>query len=402
MPAFSGSLIFIQRIMKFLNRWASVLALALAAFIFNTTEFVPVALLTNISGSFGIGVDNAGLMLTIYAWTVSVGSLPLMLLTRRVERRKLLAGIMALFVTSHLFSFVAWSFNALLACRLGIAFAHAVFWSVTAAIAVRVAPQGRSAQALGLLSTGTVLAMVLGIPLGRSIGEAVGWRTTFLLIGILAAAVGAVLWKRLPEIPSVHAGSLKSVPDLFRRPTLLLVYATTVLAVTAQFTVYSYIEPFALNVAHQPAPRVTSLLLVYGAAGIFGSYLFGKTATRFPRGFAVTAVGVLTVCLWLLLPLSVHFYSLTALCLVWGIVVMCFGLVFQAKVLRLASDATDVAMSIFSGLYNVGIGGGALLGGIISRHWGLSVIGLVGGAIGIAAFALVLAAAKREDFYRKP
>lgn len=386
--------------MKFLNRWASVLALALAAFIFNTTEFVPVALLTNISDSFGIGVGKTGLMLTIYAWTVSIGSLPLMLLTRRVERRKLLAGVMALFVVSHLLSFVAWNFNALLACRLGIAFAHAIFWSVTAAIAVRVAPQGRSAQALGLLSTGTVLAMVLGIPLGRAIGEAVGWRTTFLLIGILAAAVGIVLWKRLPEIPSVHAGSLRSVPDLFRRPTLVLVYLSTVLVVTAQFTVYSYIEPFALNIAHLPAEWVTSLLLIYGAAGIFGSYLFGKTATRFPRGFALTAVGVLTACLWLLLPLSGHFYSLAVLCLIWGIVIMCFGLVFQAKVLRLASDATDVAMSIFSGLYNVGIGGGALLGGIISRHLGLTFIGMIGGAIGLVSFAVVLLASKREDFYR--
>ncbi len=366
-----------------------VFAFSLSAFIFNTTEFVPVALLSDIALSFEMETATVGLMITVYAWMVFFGSLPLMLLTAKVERKKLLLSIFSLFIISHILSVVAWNFWVLLISRIGIALAHAIFWSITASLVIRVAPKDKKQQALGLLALGSSLAMILGLPLGRLIGQSLDWRSPFAVIGIIATLVMLLMWKLLPHLPSKNAGSLASIPVLMKRPLLVGIYLLVMIIISGHFTTYSYIEPFAIKVS-QFAPEIaTMMLFIFGLAGVVGSFLFGRLYAKNSRNFIACAMMLVMLPQLLLFPLKHFEIAIFLLVFLWGIGITSLSIALQMRVLQLAPDATDVASAIYSGIYNVGIGAGALFGSIVIHQLGLEYIGLIGGGLGILALCWI-------------
>lgn len=372
-----------------------VMLLAFAAFIFNTTEYIPIALLSDIGTSFSMPVDKVGIMMTVYAWIVALVSLPLMLATAKMERKRLLVGVFTLFVASHILSAVATGFGVLLIARTGVALAHAIFWSITASLVVRLAAKDKRTKALGLLATGSALAAVLGLPIGRLVGQYLGWRASFALIVVLALICLVILWKILPNLPSRNVGNIKSLPDILKNTPLLLVYLMIILIVTAHFTAYSYIEPFMLNMVNFSANFATWILLMFGLAGIVASILFGRYYERMERSFLWLAMMAIALGLSTLFLFS----DMSALWVInaflWGIGATTISLVLQIQVLRLAPKATDVAMSIFSGVFNIGIGGGALLGGIVIAQMSLIHIGHVGAAVALLAMLAAWAYTRR-------
>ncbi len=378
-------------------QYLRVFVLGFSAFIFNTTEFVPVGLLSDIAQSFSIPPAQVGWMLTIYAWIVALMSLPMMLLTRKMERKSLLLGLFALFIASHILSVVAWNFTMLLISRIGIAFAHAVFWSITASIAIRVAPPGKHTFALSVLATGTGLAMVLGVPAGRIVGQLMGWRTTFALIAVIAVIIMLVMFRLLPNLPSLFSGSLSKVPEVLRNRALLSMYLFIFVVFSAHYTAYSYIEPFLKDIGTASGQFTTVILLLFGMAGILGSVLFSYFGDRANTLMLVSSVVIMTLCMSMLYLVTPHDYWLIGCVLLWGAALMIIGLSMQIRVLNVDDSAADIIMSLYSGIINLGIGAGALIGGQVIQLIGLGSVGFSGGLLGICAFVIIMMILKRTN-----
>ena len=365
--------------------WMPVISLTFAAFVFNTSEFVPIGLLSDIAKDFAISESNAGLLITIYAWVVAIASLPLMLVFAKTENRKLMLSITALFVASHILSGFSRDFYMLMISRIGVACAHAIFWSMVTPFAVRLAPDGKGAAALSLVVCGSSVAMIVGLPLGRTIGLFLGWRATFLIIGAAAAVILCIMGILLPRTPSDNSISLRKLPALIKSPALLNIYLVTVIAITGHFTSYSYIEPFLSKVAGFGENLVTLVLTLFGIVGLICSFIFSKDYQKHPDMYIRFAVAGICVFMLLLHAASNNPVTMILLCVLWGFAINFYNLSFQSEIIRNAPKGTAVAMSIYSGIYNVGIGAGALIGGYVCSGISISGVGYIGGAIAMIA-----------------
>lgn len=369
-----------------LKEWLPLIGMTISAFLVNTSEFMPIGLLTDISNDFNMTAAQAGVMITAYSWTVTILSLPLMLLACKIEPKKLLLGTLTVFSTCQVLSVISIGFPFLVVSRIGVACAHSIFWAIASPLAVRVVSKEHQSKALSAIITGTAIAMVLGMPLGRMIGLQIGWRMTFLCVAVISFLVLVYLAFVFPKIENTESFSINQLPELFKNSRLMITYIITFLFATGYYTTYSYIEPFLQRVAGFPSTLVTITLMLFGVAGLSGSYLFSRYYDDHRFAFVQAVLFGFAGALGLLYPASINMYMIILVCAIWGIAAMAFQTSFQAEIIGCVSTAaSSVAMAIFSAIFNLGIGSGTRLGGVVYTNTSLNFIGFVGAMIVLVA-----------------
>ena len=369
-----------------------LVGLAVSAFVFNTSEFMPIALLTDISDSFDKTPAETGIMITAYAWVVGLMSLPLMLAACRMEPKRLLLAVLALFAAGQIGSGLATSFAMLMAARVAVACAHAIFWSITAPFATRLVTREHQPFALSCVATGSAIAMIFGLPIGRVIGLALGWRMTFFCIAGVTLCALLYLGRVFPRLPQGGAPfSPRDLPALVKNPFVFGNFVLAVTFATSYFTIYSYIEPYLGTVAGFSPEAITTTLVALGVFGFLGSVLFSRTYGTHRKACLLSGGLGMMACALLYTPAAALAPALVAICLAFGTISTLFNVAMQAELLRATSRAgAPVATSIYSGLFNVGIGGGTALGSFVAGAGHLPSIGLVGAAIAAVTAAYTI------------
>lgn len=384
------------------KQWLALAGIAIAAFVFNSSEFMPVGLLTDIGQTFGTSEATTGMLVSVYAWAVMILSVPLMIVATRLDFRRLLLVVLVVFLAGQVLTAFSASYWMLMAARLVVACAHSVFWAIAAPIAVRLVLQSKRALALSVVETGTAVAAIVGLPLGRAIGLAVGWRLTFAIVAVISALLLVYLIVTLPWVPGAEPFGVGQLPGLFRNKGLVALFVLTALYAWGYYTGYSYIEPFLLQIAGLENDMVTIVLSVFGVASIVGSIMCSKLYPRFRFGFfrAIT-IGVPVALLLMHAAAGVGIAAIFGVVVLWGISAAAVSVVYQAEIINVSSDEEEtVAMAFFSGIFNFGIGTGALLGGQVVNSLGIANVFYAGGAIGAAsiAFCLLVAVARLKKY----
>jgi predicted MFS family arabinose efflux permease len=386
---------------------AAIAVMATSSFVFVTAETLPVGLLPEIAGGLSVTEAQVGLLLTTYAAVAAASTIPLTSLSLRVPRHSLLAGLVAVFAVSQLAASVAPTFLLLTLARLVCALAHGVFWSALAPAAARLAPPGQAGRATSMVFVGNSLALVLGVPLGTALGQLTSWRVAVASLGVAGALSALALLRVLPALPALVPAErarvraqASSAWATVRSRSLAPVCAVTTVLVVGHFAAYTYIAPLVRRDGGLDGLGLSALLLGYGAAGLVGTVLVGRSVDRRPGTVLVGTIAVSVVGLAVLTFARADVLASLAV-LAWGAGFTAVPVCLQAAVMRVAPDAQDAASAVYVVAFQIGIGGGALLGEQLVTAGDLDVLPPLAAVLAVVA-AVVGLSARRTFPLRAP
>ncbi len=367
-----------------LKSWFALLSVAIGAFALVTSEFLPVGLLSDIATDLNISVGTAGLMVTAPG-VIAAFAAPLVTVgVGKIDRRYLLWALTLLMIISNLIATFSNNFTILLIGRLLLGLGIGGFWSIAVALSGRLAPPGvEMGRASSVIFTGVTLATILGVPLGAWIGSEFGWRSSFAITGLLGAIVLVGQLLMLPALPATTAVKMRDLPILFQHKYARIGLLGIVLLVLAHFSTYTYVTPFLKHNAGFDGNLISTLLLVYGVAGVVGNVIAGWATSRNIRWSFMAVVTLIGAAMILFPIFAGHLTGAVLTIALWGLAFGAMPTCANMWMFAAVPEAMEGGAAMLVSTFQVGIAIGSLLGGSIVDHFNIPSIMWVGGLLAI-------------------
>jgi predicted MFS family arabinose efflux permease len=387
----------------------ALITLAVAVFLSVTIEMLPTGLLPQMSTALNVTESQIGLTVSVFAFTVVVTSTPLVALTRRMPRHALVVGVLVVLAASVMLTAFSNSYALLVVSRIIGGVAHGVFWSVVGAYTAYLVPKEQLARAVSITLGGGSLAFVFGVPLGTALGAAVGWRLSFGILSVLTLIGAIFVYRFIPRVDHLSGSSIMQTPtgsitmvtaeaDVTSAPrrdhsvtAVVFVCVITAITVIGQYTFYTFVAPFLIQRVGLGIHAVSPALFCYGVAGAISLVLVAVWLGRKPRfGLMLSLIVLLAAVLTLAIAPAVLPVALPAFFL-WGLAMGNLPPLFQTRMLHAApARIRDTASAFYTTAFNVGIGGGALVGSLVLAASGLGALPWVDVAILVLSIILVI------------
>ena len=387
----------------------ALVTVAVAIFLSVTTEMLPTGLLQQMSADLRVSESLVGITVSVFAFTVVLATAPLTILTRRVPRHALVVAVLLVLALSTVLTAIAPTYAVLVAARILGGLAHGVFWSVVGAYAAYLVPPHQVGRAVAITLGGGSLAFVLGVPLGTALGQAIGWRAGFFVLGALLVVGAGFVHRFLPRVDHLASaavvgtatGGITVLDDELRQShaprrdhsvtAVVFVCVITAIIMIGEYCFYTYVAPFLVRAVGLAEAAVSPALFAFGVAGAISLVLVALVLGKRPRLGLMVSLVVLLVAVLLLglvpraLPVSLPAFFL------WGLAIGILPPLLQTRMLHAApARIRDTASAFYTTAFNVGIGGGALLGAVLLDTLGLGSLPFVFAGILVLSIVLVL------------
>ncbi|MDP9609164.1 MULTISPECIES: MFS transporter [Streptomyces] len=372
------------------SSWAAVFSLAVGVFGLLTAEYLPASLLTPMAADLGISEALAGQAVTITAVAAMLSGLLTASLTRGIDRRIVLLGFTVLVIVSNLLVAVATNLAMLMLMRILLGIALGGFWSMAAAVAMRLVPAALVPRAVSIIFSGIAVATIVAVPLGSYLGDLTGWRNTFLAAAVLGVLALVFQVFTLPRMKPHGTARLGTLWEVLRRPGFGVGIVGMLLVHMGHYALFTYIRPALENVVKVDANKLALLLFVFGVANFVGTLVAGwllQISLRLTLSLTPALMGIAALGL-ALLPAGQVGYG--ALVILWGLAFGGVSVAWSNWATRMVPDQAESA----GGLVVVGVqsavAGGAAAGGVMFGLGGTVTVFTVSGVVLVASALLIV------------
>lgn len=334
----------------------------------------------------GVGVSQAGLLITAFAIGMIVGAPTISVATMRLPKRLTLVLSLVLFAVGHAVAALSPAFEVVLIARIVTALATGAYLSVASVVATSAAGPANASRAMGVMMSGMGLAIVAGVPLGSFVGQAIGWRGIFWALTVLAIVAALVIGRLTPADPANQAAvTFRSQLGVLREGKLWLVLLATALVSGGFLAAYSYISPLLTERTGITEAAIPLLLVGFGIGALLGTVVAGRTGDRAPLGTYFGIAGGSALVLLLLVLLSPFVIPTAVLVVLLGFTGMGVTAIATPLAVRFGHTGPALSAALTVSAFNVGIAAATWLAGLaLDSTLGATGPSLVGAAMAIA------------------
>lgn len=371
--------------------WGAVISLALGVFGLVTAEFLPASLLTPLAQDLGVTEGTAGQAVTATAVVGAIAAPTMAIITKRLDRRLVMWGLTVLLILSNLLAAFASSLPVLLIARIMLGISLGGFWSMSAAMAMRLVPMRLMPRAMSIILTGVSVATVCAAPVGAYVGDIWGWRTAVMIAAVVGALALLVQIATLPKLPPAGVASFRTLLEVIKRPMIRVALLVVLLVASGHFAGFTYVRPFLEKVPALDIETISLVLLAYGIGGFFGNFAGGFMAERSLKTAVGLAPLLIAVAALLLLTIGASPAVAAIAVAAWGFAFGAVPVGLQTWLVRAAPDQAESAGGLMVATFQVAIALGAVFGGLLVDNAGVaSAFAYCGIATLLAALAAFL------------
>ncbi|MGO4271917.1 MFS transporter, partial [Paenibacillus sp. TAF58] len=382
------------------NTW-KIYVLAFISFFVSTSEYVIAGILDQIAAWAHISVSATGQLITVFAIANAIGSPLFVMAATKMDRRKLLMLSLAIVVLGSILTVTLTGFGFLIISRIVLAIGGGVFVIGAKTVTAKLAAPGKQAGAIGTILIGFSASLIAGVPIGRVVAAAYGWKVIFVGIGILSLLAILAVARMIPPTEGDAPVPLGKQLALLKNPESLNGFGVTFFWQLGYAMLYAYIAPFLLNVTSMSERQVRFALFAFGIATLIGSKFGGFMTDRIgiPRSL-IGGMVVHVIALVLLSSIAKSTFVTILLLMLWAFSAWSSGPGLQFNLVALAPEASGIMLSLYGSILQLSIAAAGGIGGIAAGSASIRAVGWVA-AVSVAIAVILAAVSFRRKTSRR-